>query len=544
MVTVSATSVFALNTQKFSPVLGQTHVGLLNHGALGLNPFDVEASFYLSFLHNALELGVAQNNLFADEVAEHFLTGHFQFGIGVHERLTLRVAFPMNFYSKVEAPSTSVQTQDVSIGDVKLDATITILGLKNPELAFHEDRPWGLSLVPFMTVALQNSDDFFGDEHIAGGAKLVVDKYMGKRHYLGLNAGIKFRKTEQILNLQVGHEFVYGASYVWRMSIKSKWDAVLDIVGSTTVKKFFAEEISSPYEAFLSIRKRSKNDRWSWVAGAGQGGNNGYGAPDYHVYSGLSYRFMGEAKAKSLAAPEPVSPKIQEAPTQAPKENYEDQLDSYLDQQSTSPAPVVIPDRGYLDVRIEDDQGNPLMISFDIQKKGEQDYTRLTSNRVNPALDPGIYKGQVTYQGRRIELDFEIKPGETTGKIIVFEKGKRASAPVLQYIQPIYFEVNKASIKPESLITLDRVARMVQEHAGIEEINIKAHTNSHGLEDYNLILSNQRADSVKRYLGQRGINTGMIRTYGYGQSQPKGPNTRVEFELKGRNLNIKIVPLN
>ncbi|MEZ4818885.1 MAG: hypothetical protein R3A45_02935 [Bdellovibrionota bacterium] len=279
----------ALNVQKFKPISGQEYEGIGIYSSYGIARGHIEASYYMSFLQNALEFGSVGSNTSLDTIAEYFLTSHFQFAMGLSDQVTFRASLPINLYSKVEPIGTYVTTEDVSMGDLSLNATFTLL-----DRGVNQLDKWGIGVTPFLTIPFQNEDDFFGDTSFTGGAIVSLDQHLHRRHYVAMNIGTKFRKKETLVNLTVGPEFLYGFSYVYRLSCEKKWDLVVELLGSTTYAKFFSEEVSSPYEGFLSVRKRSQNDLWEWLVGIGQGGNNGYGAPDYHLYSGFSYRFVSD----------------------------------------------------------------------------------------------------------------------------------------------------------------------------------------------------------------------------------------------------------
>ncbi|MGB7053744.1 MAG: OmpA family protein [bacterium] len=109
----------------------------------------------------------------------------------------------------------------------------------------------------------------------------------------------------------------------------------------------------------------------------------------------------------------------------------------------------------------------------------------------------------------------------------------------------VYFEFNKSDIKPESYSVLDGAAETIKiVFAGNPDVKIEAqgHTDSKGSDEYNLKLSNARANSVKDYLViNHGINPDRLMARGYGESIPvasndsdagRARNRRVEFVVK------------
>ncbi|MCC4230851.1 OmpA family protein [Zunongwangia profunda] len=83
----------------------------------------------------------------------------------------------------------------------------------------------------------------------------------------------------------------------------------------------------------------------------------------------------------------------------------------------------------------------------------------------------------------------------------------------------IYFEFDKSKVTEEYQKVLDKVIDILK-GSEATEIRIASHADARGTEEYNLKLSQRRADATKEYLVQHGISAGNITTKGYGESQP------------------------
>ncbi len=104
----------------------------------------------------------------------------------------------------------------------------------------------------------------------------------------------------------------------------------------------------------------------------------------------------------------------------------------------------------------------------------------------------------------------------------------------------ILFDVNKASIKPESGGTLNEIAQMMREHPEIR-FRIEGHTDSDGDPEYNLKLSTQRSLAVKDALTNLNIDPGRMEAIGLGESKPIAENTSPEGKANNRRVEfIKI----
>ena len=98
------------------------------------------------------------------------------------------------------------------------------------------------------------------------------------------------------------------------------------------------------------------------------------------------------------------------------------------------------------------------------------------------------------------------------------------SAPVL--IENIFYDFDKATLRPESSVALDSLVDLLKQNPHIT-IELSAHTDYKGSDQYNERLSQQRAESVVRYLIQHGIASDRLTPKGYGESMPKLIKKRV-----------------
>jgi outer membrane protein OmpA-like peptidoglycan-associated protein len=102
--------------------------------------------------------------------------------------------------------------------------------------------------------------------------------------------------------------------------------------------------------------------------------------------------------------------------------------------------------------------------------------------------------------------------------------------------EKVYFDTNKATIKPVSFTLLNEVARIIKDNPGIQRIDIEGHTDSDGAAAYNLKLSDNRAKSVRKYLIGQGITAAKLTGKGYGKTRPIAENTTAEGKEKNRRV--------
>lgn len=87
-------------------------------------------------------------------------------------------------------------------------------------------------------------------------------------------------------------------------------------------------------------------------------------------------------------------------------------------------------------------------------------------------------------------------------------------------IENIFYDYDKATLRPESCTALDEMAQIMRDNPNIT-IEMASHTDRHGGEAYNMSLSQRRAQSVIDYLISVGISKDRLQAQGYGKSRPK-----------------------
>src|SRR5512139_29381 len=104
----------------------------------------------------------------------------------------------------------------------------------------------------------------------------------------------------------------------------------------------------------------------------------------------------------------------------------------------------------------------------------------------------------------------------------------------------VQFETGKANLLPASHALLDEVAKMLKDNPQVELISVEGHTDSTGSPDFNRKLSQQRAESVAKYLSSKGVKAARMEPKGFGPDRPiadnetdpgREANRRVEFNI-------------
>lgn len=99
----------------------------------------------------------------------------------------------------------------------------------------------------------------------------------------------------------------------------------------------------------------------------------------------------------------------------------------------------------------------------------------------------------------------------------------------------IRFDVNKATLKPESMGVINEIATLMKEHPEIN-FSVEGHTDSDGDDAFNQTLSEQRAGTVVNTLKEMGIDGSRMTSKGWGESKPLDTNATAEGKANNRRV--------
>jgi len=107
-------------------------------------------------------------------------------------------------------------------------------------------------------------------------------------------------------------------------------------------------------------------------------------------------------------------------------------------------------------------------------------------------------------------------------------------------LHKVEFEVNSAKLTNEGMATVGKVAEVLKKYPKIV-IEIAGHTDSDGKADYNMRLSQQRVDEVKKELVGLKIDANRLKPVGYGETKPLVPNDTPENKARNRRVEFIII---
>ena len=106
----------------------------------------------------------------------------------------------------------------------------------------------------------------------------------------------------------------------------------------------------------------------------------------------------------------------------------------------------------------------------------------------------------------------------------------------------VTFAVDRSDLKSEFMPVLDSVGLVLDEYQKTL-IDVTGHTDSTGARDYNMTLSQRRADSVANYLAGRGVDSRRVLTQGVGPDYPVADNTSAAGRQQNRRVELILKPI-
>ena len=132
-------------------------------------------------------------------------------------------------------------------------------------------------------------------------------------------------------------------------------------------------------------------------------------------------------------------------------------------------------------------------------------------------------------------------------KITAVEEG-------MQFMLPVNFAFDDASVRPEDAPTLDRFASVVKKYYPTSRITVEGFADPAGSATYNRMLSERRAEAVRGQLTQSGLDASLVKAIGYGETRQVVPgaardamgadqNRRVVFVIESKDAGAIIATL-
>ena len=473
-----------------------------------------------------------------DEVIRNRLTLDLMGTIALYDWVDVGLAIPVHLLNSGQAGGFAAPSQPVpsfALGDLRLTPKLKILNRK-------DDDADGLGVAFLFELDLPTgAPNGFVSDGFSFVPTALVDFKMGPA-YVAANLGARVRGTEDVLFLEVSHEFLWrlGASYD---VLPEQLQVVGELYGATSD---FGRN-ASYMEGMLGGRLSLPDDGWTVTLGGGSGFLKGYGNTKFRLFAGVGYA-TPIIKDQDMDG---ILDDVDKCPLEPEDfDGFEDE-DGCPEADNDKDGVPDVSDRCPMDPEdkdnYKDDDGCP-----DLDNDGDgiadtEDKCPLEAEDddgfedKDGCPDPDNDKDGIEDAKDKCPLQPETRngfedddgcPDKTLAKI---EKGKITIA------DKIYFDTGKATIKPESFPVVDAVVGILKANPQVKKIRIEGHTDDRGSARKNLKLSQARADSVKAYLVEHGVGTERLTAVGYGEDRPAVPGTTKEARDANRRVEFIIL---
>jgi len=170
-------------------------------------------------------------------------------------------------------------------------------------------------------------------------------------------------------------------------------------------------------------------------------------------------------------------------------------------------------------------------VSLDVQKEGEDILREI--NNMNEEISR-IKQKMAKDKALRIQKDMENRFNQLQNELISVRRDARGT---IISMSNILFDVGKSSLTCDLKIALAKVAGILLIYRDTNVI-IEGHTDNTGSAEFNQVLSEDRAFSVKEFFIELGLRRHRLESVGYGFRQPVADNTTKEGRRKNRRVDI------
>ena len=472
------------------------------------------------------------------------------------------------------------------VGDPRLSAKVRLVG--------ENGRGFYLSAVGFITAPLGEATAkgrSIGDESLTGGGHFAFE-YVLDRMRFGVNAGGVVRPKRELLSTEVGPELTYGAGASF--DVTSLLRVIGEVTGATQLTSQLDE---NPVEA-RAAGELLVGD-FAVTLGGGAGLLSGVGVPNFRAFVGAGYRPAGldsdgdGVNDNKDACPseiedqdgfedndgcpdedndgDGIADKSDRCPDAAEDKDGKDDADGCPDLDNDGDG---IQD-GYDSCPNEpedkdgdrDEDGCP---DDDRDRDGVPDAADKCPNDPEDTDGFGDEDGcpETDFDGDGIPDDTDQCPDQPEDKdgdrdddgcpdVIAADTAPpppelvKVTCDKIEVSQKIFFKSNGAVIDKRSNELLNAIAAALHQAKHVKKVRIEGHTDDKGNDKKNLKLSQDRADAVRDYLVNAGIEAGRLEAQGFGETRPiadnkardgRDANRRVEFVIVDQSSDCATTP--
>ncbi len=568
----------SFSIERLRPAVDRDGILDVEWAGIDANPKEYDAALLLGYELNPLVLNLRQPNGLTERVGA--LVAHRVNG-------SVLGAFTLNHWVEFggELPFVAFQTRGDPIAGLKLNA-LSAVGVGDARLLakIHvlSERTAGVdvAVIPALTIPTA----FPADAYMGDGFFTLLPEIAVARELFGVrvagNLGARFRPENNNLGLQVGHELTWrlAAGYRFPDPVEERpgpLELDLSVNGATSLLRPFKKVNQEPLEVLGGASYDVVPDLVQLFGGVGIGVIAGFGTPDARVFAGV--RFAPRSHDRDGDG---IRDDVDECPDDPEdKDGFEDEdgcpdpdndgdgildgddrcpnVKGFAEQQGCLPGdsdgdgiadkddkcPTEPEDKD----QFEDEDGCPdpdndsdgILDKDDKcpddpeDKDGFEDADGCPDpdNDGDGILDINDKCPDVPEDMNGIEDDDGCPEKQ---KIIVTKKK-------VFTVEKIYFDFNKATIKQKSMPIIEGVAKILEDNPQLGAVRIEGHTDDLGPEAYNLWLSQQRCESVRRALIAHGVPADKLEAKGFGEANPTYDNNTAEGRDKNRRVDFVFI---
>ena len=186
-------------------------------------------------------------------------------------------------------------------------------------------------------------------------------------------------------------------------------------------------------------------------------------------------------------------------------------------------------------------------VSIMLKGPREKSLSTDVSGSFSLETEAGIYEVKADFEGYFSKITKVDGPagGSANVQLMLSKKPKNSLVFIkkkqIRFKKKIQFEFNSATIMAKSYVILDSVADLMLNHPELQVVEIQGHTDDKGKDDYNMQLSQDRANSVRDYFIAAGVDPEKLVGKGYGESTPIAPNVTSAGRAKNRRVEFHII---
>ncbi len=518
---------------------------------------DFTAAAAFNFARNPLTLRDADGENI-DTIVSSQAISHLMFTMGFFNHFELGVDVPVIVRQTGSAlPGTGFgsEQQSFAVGDIRLVPKATLFNTRHGAA----DNGVALALLVDTHLPTGNSAQFQGG-NFRIGPRLAFDAVVAEDFLFAANVGYRYQESQTFENVEIDDLLGWNAGLEYSLNNEIRLTGELFGNFTPAADDFIGDE---SHMEFMAGAKYHLNNFFV-SAGAGAGLLEGYGTPTWRtllaigqtsgtrVDDDLYASVAPDADSCADFCPEPEPDCVDDADcTSVPETQCQDRiLTQYAGQcrDGSCHYDVTASRCGENEVCGIDDDGDAACV-FQAQCDVDDDCTDAPS----PTCEADVlteYHGQCTddlcsYDATETACSDDEMCGIEDGEPACVHSGATLDEEEsqIELSESVHFESESATIDPDSFALLDQVVQILEDNPQILAIEISGHTDSWGDRDFNINLSQQRAESVIQYLQEAGIDPGRLSAVGLGPDEPIADNDTEEGRSQNRRVEIEITDL-